>query len=238
MDQLLGVIVTHLDSDHWYPGWMDMLPAGVRVLVHANHIEHGRRTGLLNDRAESISGTGRLAVGLIAAALLAAHDELGCAAFRFEFDTPAGAATLGFATDVGRADQPLLDHLRDVDVLAIESNYCPRLQARSGRPWFLRQRITSGAGHLSNQQCAAAVRTIGPRSHVVLLHLSRHCNHPDLAHAEHLGADYSLTVSAHNRATGWIPIAPGGPARRRAPPTIHAPLFAELLFDAPAGMAD
>jgi len=34
--------------------------------------------------------------------------------------------------------------------LALESNYDPRMQMQSARPWFLKNRIMGGAGHLSN----------------------------------------------------------------------------------------
>src|SRR5207237_1874511 len=123
----------------------------------------------------------------------------------FEFAGDNGdAAALGFVTDLGHMPGTLIDHLRAVDVLAIESNYCPRLQQSSGRPWFLKRRITGGRGHLSNEQCAAAVSEIRPRSHVVLLHLSRECNHPSLAAGAHDGAPYALTLSHHERPTPWV----------------------------------
>jgi phosphoribosyl 1,2-cyclic phosphodiesterase len=233
LERLRGVLVTHLDSDHWCPAWADVLPATARVLVHADHLAPGRQARLLSARAEAFAGPFELENGVRVVPALADHDELGSVAFRIEIRCRDGPAMLGFATDVGRADAALVDHLHGVDVLAIESNYCPRLQAASGRPWFLRKRITSGAGHLSNQECAAAVRVIGPRTHVVLLHLSRQCNRPDLAHAEHDRGRYAVTVAAQNRSTRWIPIAAGGPAFPRPIPSVHAPLFAKLLFDSP-----
>ena len=233
LDQLLGVLLTHLDSDHWRPEWAGRLPPRARVLVHARHLSAGRCAGLLDGRAEPFSEPFELGRGVRVVPMLVSHDELGSAAFRFEIGTAPNPALLGFATDVGRVGQELLEHLRGVDVLAIESNYCPRLQATSGRPWFLRARITSGAGHLSNQQCADAVRAIQPRTHVVLLHLSRQCNRPELAHKEHRGAGYALTVAGQHQPTRWIPIEGGQAGRSRPVPTVHAPLFAGLLFDPP-----
>ena len=83
----------------------------------------------------------------------------------------------------------LVEQFCDLDVLAIESNYDPKMQRDSGRPWFLQRRITGGRGHLSNEQALAAVRRIFARcesagrrlpAHVVLLHRSRQCNCPRL----------------------------------------------------------
>jgi phosphoribosyl 1,2-cyclic phosphodiesterase len=107
----------------------------------------------------------------------------------------------------------MIDHLRGVDVLALESNYCPVLQVASDRPRFLKDRIMCGSGHLSNEQCARAVGLIAPRSHVVLLHLSQECNTPELALAGHRDRGYGVTVSSQHEATAWIDFESGGGAR-------------------------
>jgi hypothetical protein len=44
---------------------------------------------------------------------------------------------------------------------------------------------------------------------VVLLHLSRQCNRPDLAEKGHRHASYRLTVSSQIEPTRWISVAPG-----------------------------
>ncbi|MEY2716643.1 MAG: putative metallo-hydrolase YycJ, partial [Planctomycetota bacterium] len=93
------------------------------------------------------------------------------------------AGVLGLATDLGRASGALIEAMRGVDILAIESNYDRDMQLASDRPAFLKDRIMGGKGHLSNEECIEAVRAIAwPRGpeHVVLLHLSRDCNCPDL----------------------------------------------------------
>ena len=102
----------------------------------------------------------------------------------FRLETDAGS--LGFATDIGRASDALVDLLRGVDLLAIESNYDRDMQLGSARPKFLKDRIMGGRGHLSNEECVEAVRAIAfpdEPSQVVLLHLSRDCNHPDAVRA-------------------------------------------------------
>jgi hypothetical protein len=56
--------------------------------------------------------------------------------------------------------QRLIDRFCELDLLAIESNYDPKMQVESPRPWFLKQRIMGGRGHLSNEQAFAAVRAV------------------------------------------------------------------------------
>jgi phosphoribosyl 1,2-cyclic phosphodiesterase len=166
--------------------------------------------GFLYSPSEVFEDCFELAPGLCIRPLLQSHDEMGVAAFRIEVGSPRHA--LGFATDLGRASEELVRHLSGVDVLAIESNYCPRMQLESPRPEFLKRRIMGGAGHLSNRECAEAARLINPARHVVLLHLSTQCNTPTLAAAEHQDRRYGLTLSRPDAPTPWITIASGVPA--------------------------
>ncbi len=195
-DDLSGVLITHLDHDHISPPVINALPEHAPMHLHKRHLRRGDREGLLYHRTLPFDGAFSLAPGVSVMPALAAHDELGSSTLRFAFE---GFGTLGFATDLGHVSTALVEHLAGVDVLAIESNHCPHMQERSPRPIYLKRRIMGGAGHLNNQQCAQAVRDIGPREHVVLLHLSQDCNTPELAAAEHAGAAYALTVASQDR---------------------------------------
>jgi Metal-dependent hydrolases of the beta-lactamase superfamily I len=66
----------------------------------------------------------------------------------------------------------------------VETNHDEqRLQADPKRPWSVKQRILSRHGHLSNEAAAALVADIAGENlrRVVLGHLSRECNSPELA---------------------------------------------------------
>ncbi|MCA9285745.1 MAG: hypothetical protein KDA22_11045, partial [Phycisphaerales bacterium] len=107
------------------------------------------------------------------------HDAEGAVGYRIEHD----GVRLGYATDLGRVPEALLEAFDGVDALALESNYDPALQTASARPEFLKRRIMGGAGHLSNEQCLDAALAIDRRRPVqclALLHLSRQCNCPRL----------------------------------------------------------
>lgn len=204
LDHVDDVVFTHLDTDHCHVGWSKALPRHATIRVHRRHVSRGMRMSLLVHRTEVFEDPFHLRAGVRVVPHLVAHDELGAAAFRLEFPQESGVRSFGFATDLGHVPPSLVELLRGVDVLAIESNYCPKLQEASGRPEFLKRRIMDGAGHLSNQQSAEAVRKIAPREHVVLLHLSRQCNTPELACEEHAGAAYRVTVAHHEKPTGMV----------------------------------
>ncbi|MEX2218773.1 MAG: MBL fold metallo-hydrolase [Phycisphaerales bacterium] len=217
-----GILLTHLDSDHWHPAWARKLPRAARIHIHERHAGRARRCGL-GGRASPFSGAFELWPGVRVEPLLASHDHLGSVAYRFDF-APCGSR-LGFATDLGRVPEALVEHFRSVDVLALESNYCPRLQHASGRPWFLKRRIMGGDGHLSNDQCLRAVEAIAPTTHVVLLHLSQECNRPEICADLHAGADYALTISSQEAPTRWVTIARPPGAQVRITPHAQLPLF-------------
>jgi phosphoribosyl 1,2-cyclic phosphodiesterase len=90
---------------------------------------------------------------------------------------------LGVATDLGRPTAQIRMALEGCDLLILEANHDEVLLHTSAYPPSVRRRIASSHGHLSNQAAANfALELLHPRlSGVVLAHLSRECNRPDLA---------------------------------------------------------
>ncbi|MBI2388775.1 MAG: MBL fold metallo-hydrolase [Deltaproteobacteria bacterium] len=107
------------------------------------------------------------------------------------------ASSAGLATDLGEPTGALLDHLRGCDVVLLESNHDERLLACGPYPFYLKRRVASSRGHLSNRQAHALLRRLGPRAHtVVLVHLSSTNNTPELALEEARDA-LSVRVAVH-----------------------------------------
>ena len=211
------LLFTHFDHDHAKAGWARAaMRDGIRLRCSRRHLRHARERGYPDVVVEPFDADGAgFALGEIRVVPCEnPHDEGGTVAFRLE--TPAGS--IGFATDLGRASGTLIESMRGVDILAIESNYDRAMQLASNRPGFLKDRIMGGKGHLSNDECIDAVRAIAwPRepAHVVLLHLSRECNCPQLVRdlwRRHL-------PELEPRLTIARPFDPVGPIRmaRKAP---------------------
>jgi phosphoribosyl 1,2-cyclic phosphodiesterase len=109
-----------------------------------------------------------------------AHEPVG---FRFttgsEGDLFSPRRSLAWVTDLGYAPQHVHEHLREADIVVVESNYCSELlKADLKRPWSLKQRISGRHGHLSNTGARELLDAVAsPRwQHVFLAHLSRDCN--------------------------------------------------------------
>ena len=228
IDQIDAAVFTHFDTDHYHPRWLQDLPPHTRVCVHRAHRRRAESVGLLHRRTTIYDDDVQITLGkgdtpapgptLRLRPALVAHDDVGAVAFRFELP---GAASLGYATDLGAADADLIRLLDRVGVLAIESNYCPEMQRLSARPAFLKRRITGGAGHLSNHQSADAARRIAPRHTLVLLHLSAECNTPALAAAAHTPPPAPMVIASQDAPTRWI-ATPPDPTPPLPPPVVVA----------------
>ena len=102
----------------------------------------------------------------------------------FAFTVEGGGAKVALVTDLGYITRLVCDRVRGADVLILESNHdvemlkiCPQY------PWSLKQRVLSKHGHLSNESVTKFLARDfdGKAEHLVLAHLSKNTNHPQLA---------------------------------------------------------
>jgi phosphoribosyl 1,2-cyclic phosphodiesterase len=86
------------------------------------------------------------------------------------------------ATDLGEVPADLLSLLEGAQLALIESNHDREMLERGPYPPFIKRRVASARGHLSNAQCHELLRRL-PASvdTVVLMHLSEKNNLPQLA---------------------------------------------------------
>src|SRR5439155_14968093 len=87
------------------------------------------------------------------------HDAVDPVGFAFH----AGTSGLGLITDLGYATRLIVERLRQVQTLVIETNHDEKLlQNDPHRPWPVKQRIQSRHGHLSNTAAAAVIEQLLP----------------------------------------------------------------------------
>ena len=221
LDQIAAICLTHLDRDHFNPNWAPtILRLGIPVFCHESRTDD--LAALAGESAEfarlirPFNGVSFFpAPGLDLTSIHLHHDRHGSHGFLIE----ALGSRIGYATDLGRVEARLIRHFSGVNLLAIESNYDPEMQMSSERPWFLKQRIMGGRGHLSNPDALAAVRQILDQAqlrghslpkHIILLHRSRQCNCPRLLR-DLFGADERissrLVLAEQDQPTGWLSAA-------------------------------
>lgn len=204
------ILLTHLDRDHFSLPWARALHRhDITLHVHHRHRAAALRAEVPGDRLELFDDGFELDEATTVESMLFAHDSLGTVGFIIEHD----GRRLGFATDLGRVPDILLDRFRGLHALALESNYDRQMQLTSDRPAFLKQRIMGGAGHLSNEQCFEAVMQIAAQSklsQIVLLHLSRQCNDPRLITSHYASSSPELldrlTITSQFEPTPLLPV--------------------------------
>lgn len=110
-------------------------------------------------------------------------------------------------TDIGRMVPQAIAFARQADTVVIESNYDLEMLRHGPYPKDLQDRICGGHGHLSNVECAQALREFvhpGLRN-IFLCHLSEHNNTPELALKTSSDVLRELYTPSGGMADGRIP---------------------------------
>ena len=94
-----------------------------------------------------------------------------------------GNKKLGMVTDLGYYDDRIVGHLKESDLLYVEANHDIHMLQAGPYPYYLKRRILSDHGHLCNEKAAQlVVELMNDHLHRVILgHLSKENNYPDLA---------------------------------------------------------
>lgn len=100
------------------------------------------------------------------------------------YTVKAGGKKLGVATDMGCYTGELVDCLKDCDSLLLEANHDINLLQVGSYPYALKMRILGERGHLSNDTAARLIQELlhPGLQHIVLGHLSKENNFPELAY--------------------------------------------------------
>jgi len=177
-ERIRGILVTHDHSDH---------VRGVRVLAKRLSIPvYGTRATLEaiglpdgNSGTAIAAGNGFNAAGFAVQPFSLPHDAADPVGFVVSIED----LRIGVATDLGYATALVKKRLTGCNFLLLESNHDEKMLMEGSYPWFLKQRIRSRMGHLSN---FASSRLLSDLLHedlqgVILGHLSEMNNRPDLA---------------------------------------------------------
>lgn len=209
-DQISAVVVTHEHIDHTkgislalarWP-WMVIGSAGT---IRGLPPEVRKTAKVVRDRIR----IGGLDVELIPVA----HDANEPTAY--SITSRATGIRAGVAHDLGEPSDHLIRAFHGAQLLCIEANHDAEMLRNGPYPAFLKDRVSSSTGHLSNDQSAAFIDAVATASlqAVLLLHLSEVNNTPDVAcRATRRGIPRrarSATLTAALRKTASAPIGEG-----------------------------
>lgn len=102
------------------------------------------------------------------------HDAAEPCSFRIEYNEK----NIGVLTDIGEACENVLETVKKCNALFLESNYDEKMLWEGRYPWFLKKRVASEVGHLSNDQAFELLEkhTDGNLQCVFLSHISKENN--------------------------------------------------------------
>lgn len=107
------------------------------------------------------------------------HD-VECCGYRIESNNES----LVYLTDTGYVNFKIKKYLTDATYYIFESNHDIEMLMNSERPYFLKSRILSDKGHLSNEDASDILsELIGKQTkEIFLAHISRDCNTKEMAY--------------------------------------------------------
>jgi len=107
------------------------------------------------------------------------HDAAEPCSFRIQYKSK----NVGVFTDIGEPCHNVKSHLEQCDALFLESNYDEQMLWNGRYPFFLKRRVASDVGHMSNEQTFDLLENFGGKNLqcVFLSHLSRDNNTPEKA---------------------------------------------------------
>lgn len=173
-----AVLLTHEHIDH-VKGLERVLQETPATLYATsatfNHL-HEKTTKVLNpERHQPVhSGLSFMLGNLIITPVRVSHDAVDAIGFIIR----EGDKTLVYMTDLGYLPAEDYPSIANADMYIFEANYDVSLLFSSARPHYLKRRIDSVRGHMSNTDSAYHMcHLIGPRTKtIVLAHPSEECN--------------------------------------------------------------
>lgn len=107
------------------------------------------------------------------------HDASEPCSFRVQY----GEKSVGVFTDIGEPCENVKKHVQQCYALFLETNYDEKMLWEGSYPWFLKKRVASSVGHLSNAQALELLQNhAGDTLKCVLLsHISKENNTPATA---------------------------------------------------------
>lgn len=193
-ERLIGMLLTHEHSDHSRGCRVFCDSLNLPLYTTCGTAEYLLRRGMLPSKVLTFEpGDPFLVGGFEVRSFAVRHD----AAEPVGFVIGSDGVRIGVATDLGEVNAVARKNLRDCDALVLESNYDLAMLRESERQLYLKRRIAGRSGHLDNRMTAAALETlVTERTRLLLLaHISRECNRPEIALEEcrrelkHLGRD-------------------------------------------------
>ena len=204
INDLDGILITHEHDDH-IKGLKKLISKYDPLLyVDSKLLEVLRKS--LGDFRYEIYDENFLIGDLKINVIKLSHDSATCNGFIIKDNRKE----LVYITDTGYINRKYIELTSNKNIYIIESNHDEEMLENGPYPYFLKQRVISDRGHLSNMQTSKYLKkVIGSRTkNIIFIHLSEKNNTPELVlETFNKYNDFNnVTISKQNERTEVIEV--------------------------------
>lgn len=206
-EKIIALLITHDHADHIKSagvlGEKNFIPVYTTEEIHIGMNKNYAMTEKIYNSRKILFKDQSVRIGdFLVTAFQVPHDGTDNVGYCIEYNDKKFV----FATDLGHIPEDVAGYLSQADYLVIEANYDEEMLKNGRYSSFLKQRVASNNGHMSNRDTARYLaNSYSDRlQYVFLCHLSQDNNHPELAYKTveiflneqniKLGRDLNLTV--------------------------------------------
>jgi len=178
-EEISGIVITHEHGDHCRGVSPFVKSLDIPIYITDGTFETARINIESRKRKKIAAGECFDICGIRFTGFSTPHDAADPLGFIVEKD----GVKIGIAMDLGYLSKLVLERLKGCDGIILESNHDIRMLKAGPYPWSLKQRVMSRRGHLSNDSVAEFLEKDfdGNAAHIVLAHLSKQNNLPEIA---------------------------------------------------------
>lgn len=215
-ESIEAILVTHEHSDHVKGVGVFSRKFDVPVYANAKTWEAmAKKVGNISEKNIRIIDKNEFYIGNVCAAPFSlSHDAVDPVGYA----VMAGNKKIGVLTDTGKVTSQMLGILEGASVVLLESNHDIEMLQNGMYPYYLKKRILSTKGHLSNMDAGSISIELlkkGVRG-ILLGHISSQNNHKQLAYdtvsqileeaGAKVGRDIALMAARRKSVTGLFPL--------------------------------
>lgn len=186
---IAAIFITHEHTDHINGVRVFASKYKTNVYATPGTLEELDNMGIINGKFPTniIDDSGIEAAGMKVIPFDTPHDSRQSCGYRI--DTPDGRK-IAVATDIGYISDTVRKAITGCDFVLIESNHDVHMLESGAYPYYLKRRILSDRGHLSNESCAAELASLAKSgtTRFLLGHISMENNLPQIAYHTSLNA--------------------------------------------------
>jgi phosphoribosyl 1,2-cyclic phosphodiesterase len=182
ISKISAIFITHEHIDHIKA--LPQLVSKYKIPVYANK---GTIEGIMKLKDIDINYIIEMATGettetsdMCISSFSTSHDSNESVGYRIQLDDGKKVAVV---TDLGYVSETVLENIKFCDAVMLESNHDVKMLQNGHYPYYLKRRILSVNGHLSNDDCSSVLPLLveNGTKHILLAHLSKENNFPELA---------------------------------------------------------